>query len=295
MSAQVVRRLPFHQPSAHLLGAQNHGHNYAGHHRSRHRSTEGRHCRAPSCSGSRQEASRRRSRASGCKHLRRPAAGRATLGPVSRPDAGDRCSAARDWAIRRPARLRSSGSVLLISSMVSSIWSGAFIDPLLMQRLIVTTAGSPACMSMVTPTTCLESTPSAASTDKPRSRPSRMRCSACGVFSAMGHPFRLGAGDVDCRRWLGHCDAEKDVGIGQLDRRRDSARQPVLHALGPALFPEVQHVGYLRGSAECLDQHAIRFKCAHGVRLNTAFKQKSNATFNNNLFTTQTIRACTTR
>lgn len=98
-------------------------------------------------------------------------------------------------------------------------------------------------------------------------------------------------------RGCGFCNdlpAEEQVGVLDLHGSGNAALHPVLDALGTAGgLVEAEGLGQRGGAAERLDQLGVRvegFGVVHEHGLNTAFKQKSNATFNNTVFSPGTIR-----
>lgn len=90
-----------------------------------------------------------------------------------------------------------------------------------------------------------------------------------------------------------HTPAEEQIGALHLHGCGDAALHPVLDALGAAGgLVEAEGLGQRGGAAERLDQLGVGvegFGVVHEHGLNIAFKQKSNATFNNTLFSPGTI------
>lgn len=105
-------------------------------------------------------------------------------------------------------------------------------------------------------------------------------------------PCGLGCDAAGCG-FCTHTPAEEQIGALDLHSGRDAPRHPVLDALGSASgLVEAEGLGQLGRAAEQLDQLGVGvegFGVVHEPRLNTAFKQKSNVTFNNAVFSPGTI------
>ncbi|MDR5784091.1 S24 family peptidase [Caballeronia sp. LZ065] len=90
------------------------------------------------------------------------------------------------------------------------------------------------------------------------------------------------------RRRLGLMPVDKeDLGELQLDRGGDTSLLPVVDALNPSAGGEPKSLGELSRATESFDQLPVsqsRESFLVHAPLNTAFKQKSNALLNNNLF-----------
>ncbi len=90
-----------------------------------------------------------------------------------------------------------------------------------------------------------------------------------------------------------HKPAEEQIGALHLHGCGDAALRPVLDALGSAGgLVEAEGLGQRGGAAERPDQLGVGvegFGVVHEQELNIAFKQKSNAMFNNRLFSPGTI------
>lgn len=109
--------------------------------------------------------------------------------------------------------------------------------------------------------------------------------SMCSVLPPCGGGF--GCGALGC----GFCDqtpAEEQIGAQDLHSGGDAALHPVLDALGSAgCLVEAKGLGQFGRSTERLDQLGVGVEGVgdvHDPKLNVTFKQKSNAAFNNAMF-----------
>lgn len=107
-------------------------------------------------------------------------------------------------------------------------------------------------------------------------------------------PCGLGCDATGCG-FCNHLPAEEQVGVLNLHGGRNASGDPVLDTLNASGdLVEAEGFGQLGGASEGLDQLGVGvgvFGFVHGTGLNVAFKQKSNAAFNNAMFMAGESRA----